>query len=385
MAEASCHILASLGIPRPSGSEYRSAQNERKHEMFLKPALRVLLLLNLGNHAIQAQQISIYASGLEGPRGLKFGPDGALYVAEAGHGGTNSTQGLCAQVVAPVGPYHGGPSARISKITGAGQRSTVVSGLPSAISSLPSGDTMGVADVAFLGNNLFAVLAGGGCSHGNASAPNGIIRVDARRGTWEYVNDLSAFFRSNPVALTEPGDFEPDGTPFTMIVSNGHFNVVEANHGQIARVNAGGHTERLLDFSATQGHIVPTAIASFGGDLFVGTLSRFPIQPGSARVYRLSEKGDLLGFMPGFTTVTGIAFDHKGRLYVLELSAAAGFPTPGAGKIVRVNQAGQIEDFVNGLVVPTGLTVGPDGALYVSNFGAAPPGLGQVLRITIPD
>ena len=33
-----------------------------------------------------------YASKLNGPRGLKFGPDGDLYVAEAGTGGTNSTR-----------------------------------------------------------------------------------------------------------------------------------------------------------------------------------------------------------------------------------------------------------------------------------------------------
>src|SRR6476659_5713650 len=47
----------------------------------------------------------IFSSGLNNPRGLKFGPDGNLYVAEGGLGGTNSTVGFCTQVVAPVGPY----------------------------------------------------------------------------------------------------------------------------------------------------------------------------------------------------------------------------------------------------------------------------------------
>ena len=40
---------------------------------------------------------TLYASGLEGPRGLAFGPDGTLYVAEAGLGGT--TVGNCVQVI----------------------------------------------------------------------------------------------------------------------------------------------------------------------------------------------------------------------------------------------------------------------------------------------
>ncbi len=43
----------------------------------------------------------VLASGLEGPRGLRFGPDGYLYVAEAGTGGTNSTVGQCTQVPGP--------------------------------------------------------------------------------------------------------------------------------------------------------------------------------------------------------------------------------------------------------------------------------------------
>src|SRR5712692_10258384 len=58
---------------------------------------------------------TVWATGLDNPRGLKFGPDGALYVAEGGTGGANSAVGKCDQVPAPVGPYTGGKNgARIS-------------------------------------------------------------------------------------------------------------------------------------------------------------------------------------------------------------------------------------------------------------------------------
>jgi hypothetical protein len=124
-------------------------------------AMTVLLLAS--SAWAQSAKVTVFATGLDGPRGLKFGSDGALYVAEAGRGGSTPSASFdCEQVPPPVGPYHGGPTARISKVTGPGQITTVVDGLPSAITSLPSGDTLGVGDVAFVGKTLFAVLAGGG-------------------------------------------------------------------------------------------------------------------------------------------------------------------------------------------------------------------------------
>ncbi|HEX6779949.1 MAG TPA: hypothetical protein VF099_17205 [Ktedonobacterales bacterium] len=54
-------------------------------------------------HQAQAHEqvrVSVFASGLNNPRGLTFGPDGALYVAEGGlvlQNGT-STVGQCPQV-----------------------------------------------------------------------------------------------------------------------------------------------------------------------------------------------------------------------------------------------------------------------------------------------
>src|SRR5204862_1632750 len=83
--------------------------------------------------AHSASNVSVFATGLNNPRGLRFGPDGNLYVAEGGTGGKDSTIGTCLQVPFPVGPYHGSTTGgRISRINHSGTRTTVTDQLPSS-------------------------------------------------------------------------------------------------------------------------------------------------------------------------------------------------------------------------------------------------------------
>jgi hypothetical protein len=341
---------------------------------------------------------TVYATQLEAPRGLRFGPDGALYVAEAGTGGTNSTGSACEQVPAPVGPYTGGLNARISKIGSDGSRTTVASGFPSTQDAM--GDFIGVADVAFIGNQLYALVAGGGCSHGNPNNPTGVARVNRKTGTWSMIADIGAFLKTHPAKFESAGDFEPDGTLYSMIAARGILVTVEPNHGQVFTVTPTGEINEAIDISASEGHIVPTAIAALHDSLYVGNLNLFPINPQWARVLTI-ERGErssenlapgfdtghdgihIVNSKAGFTTVLAIDFGPDGLLYALEMSDAAGFPMPGAGKVVRVKHSGEIEEVITGLSVPAGMTFGPDGRLYISNFGAAPPGAGTILRFDI--
>ena len=335
--------------------------------------------------------------------GLKFGPDGYLYVAEAGFGGSNSTTPTqCTQVPSPIGPYkrwqyRGGSS----KIDASGNHTTVASGFPSAVSSDATADTMGVGDIAFLDGQLYAVTAGGGCSHGNLTVPNFVARVDTRSGNWTMIANLSTFLVSHPAMYPNAGDFEPDGTFYNLIAFQDRLYTVEPNHGQVFTVTPSGQVGEAIDISEAEGHIVPTSIAEKDGNFYVGNLGLFPITPDASKILTLSCATDggsipwldfcldlrklrVSGSRAGFTTVVAVDFGRDGLLYALELSPAAGFPAPGTGKVVRLTRTGEIEDVATGLSVPTGMTFGPDGYLYVSNWGAAPAGLGQIVKIAVP-
>ncbi|MGE5206775.1 MAG: ScyD/ScyE family protein [Chlamydiota bacterium] len=338
---------------------------------------------------LQAQvKVSVFATGFNNPRGLKFGPDGFLYVAEGGAGGALSTVGICEQAAGPPagpGPYSGGYTARISRVDVDGTVTIVADNLPSSQTSPGFGSLVsGVADVAFIGGKLYGLLAGAGCSHGLEGTSNGVIHVHSN-GTWTEIANLSAFQMANPVKNPEPDDFEPDGTWYSMVAVRGALYAVEPNHGELDRITPNGHITRIADISASQGHIVPTAIA-YHGNFYVGNLHTFPIQDGSSKILKITPSGQVTTVATGFTTVLGLAFDSRGRMYVLENTTGNPFPTPGTGKVLRVDHSGAVTEIVSGLFLPTAMTFGPDGNLYVSNVGFGPPplGLGQVLKITLP-
>lgn len=332
-----------------------------------------------------AANVSVYATGFNNPRGLKFGPDGILYVAEGGPGGANSTVGQCEQVP-DAGPYTGSPTGgRISKVVN-GTRVTITDQFPSSQTQPGLGSLVsGVADIAFIGNTMYAITAGSGCSHGVPNTYNGVFRVSST-GHITPIANLSAFQQAHPVANPNPGDFEPDGTWYSMIAVRGDLYAVEPNHGELDKITTSGHITRVADISASQGHIVPTAM-DYHGNFYIGNLNTFPITFGSSRIIKVNPSGYVLRVASGLTTVLGVAFDRRARMYVLENTAGQPFPTPGYGDIVRIDPSGKKTVVVDGLALPTAMTFGPDGALYVSNLGFGPPavlpnGPGQVLRIT---
>jgi hypothetical protein len=328
---------------------------------------------------------TVVATGFNNPRGITFGPDGLLYVAEGGTADNHlSTSDPARQVPAPIGPYTGGFTSRISTVdVSTGARTTVVDRLPSSQTQpMPVPLVSGVADVEFLGDTLYGIEAGAGYSHGLAGTVNTVFRVNPD-GSVTTVANLSAFQQSHPVVNPEPDDFEPDGTWYSMVAVRGDLYAVEPNHGEIDRITSGGQISRVVDVSASQGHVVPTAIA-YHGNFYVGNLGTFGPTHQPEVIYKVTPSGQIKVVADGLSEVLGVAFDGRGRMYALESSTGGVAPIPGTGDVVRLNEDGSRTVIADQLTFPTAMTVGPDGAIYVSNLGfGAPTGAGQIVRIEL--
>jgi hypothetical protein len=155
---------------------------------------------------------------------------------------------------------------------------------------------------------------------------------------------------------------------------------LEPNHGNFVKIGLDGSIQEVVDISASQGHIVPTALA-YKGNFYVGDLGVFPAT-GISSVFKITPSGMMKKIATGFYAILGLVMDKNSNIYVLEMSANHLFPTPGAGRIRKINANGSVEDVISGLNFPTGMAMGPDGNLYVSGWGFGPP-LGQIVKVTL--
>src|ERR671913_1832373 len=298
----------------------------------------------------------VVASGLTNPRGMTWGADGTLFVPLAGNEDISPAAGE--SLPPPTGPEAGGgPSAAVASIGPDGCPVAVATGLPSSLDLL--GSVVGVADVAILGEQLYALVSGGGGSHGNPDQPAGLYRVFAD-GSYEVVADLQAWFKANPVAY--PAEVEPDGQWYAMVAApdGSALWVVEANGGQVLTVTPDGVITRVADLS--QGHLVPTGIAlAPEGGVYVGYLTAVPFVDGTSRVDHVAPDGTVSTVWTGLTMVTGIAVAPDGTLYAAEM--ATGDPAsmeeppfqPFTGRVVRQTGADGLEEVATGMLFPVNL------------------------------
>jgi sugar lactone lactonase YvrE len=346
----------------------------------------------------------VLEAGLDAPRGMAFAPDGTLYVAESGAGGTEACV-LHVELAAEEPGICYAASGGISAIVD-GQATRVIDGLPSGIT--PTGDVLGVSDVAVdeMGDIWFTVGLGGSEEY-RASIPDGfgedqgyLFKADGEGG-YAKVADFMAFEVEHNPDAQEPGNAEPDSNPNSVLVTDHGTAVADSGGNSLILVDADGNltvgavfpvamTPFMPDPEGEEQMIpvdpVPTSVAMGpDGAYYVGMLTGFPFLPGTASVYRVAPGEDPTVYASGFTNVIDVAFGADDALYVLELShdgllnadPAAG---PPRGGLWRVPAGGGEPELIasDGLVMPGGMAIDADGVIFISTCAICPGGGGIV-------
>lgn len=292
---------------------------------------------------------TVVATGLASPRGVAVGPDGTVYVAEAGSGGPMT-------VTAGNTTAHLGYTGQVSKIAADGTKSVVAVGFPSASSE---GEGAGLHDLIYANGALWGVV--GDVSGGKLSLPgeDALLRIDPTTGVSQTVASFYPYEAQN-----NPDPYAVDSNAYGLTLGpDGNIYVADAAANAIWRVNPG--TGAISTLAVIPGIAIPAALAPPGGNPARGGANELDPVP------------------------TGVAFGADGNLYVSLLSGGP-FPT-GAAKVLKVTMDGQVSAAAPGLTMVTDVKLGPDGAWYVAEFGqfslqTNPPGFvpnsGDIVRLS---
>lgn len=333
----------------------------------------------------------VVASGLDNPRGLAFGPDGALYVAEAGRGGTST---LCVRAPEPPFPVNRclGPSGAITRVSGLNVHHRVVTDLPSVAG--PTGtEATGPHDVSFGFGSMWITLGFAGDPELRApllaaGAKLGWLARASMNGDWSYQLDLAAHETSE-----NPDGQMLDSNPFALLIQADRGLFVDAGGNALNQIGTDLSISTLAVFprkpvpgTADTMDAVPTSLAAApDGTLYVGELTGFPFPPGAAALYRVSPTGgppvEVLG---DFTMIIDLAIGPDGVAYVLEHDIDGLLGPSLDGRVTRVTPTGARTVIAStGLTRPGGIAIGEDNALYVTRNSSSPT-IGDVVRIALP-
>ncbi|MGE3910987.1 MAG: ScyD/ScyE family protein [Chloroflexota bacterium] len=326
-----------------------------------------------------APELVTLASGLVNPRGIAFGPDGALYIAEAGNGGAEPPANGHRRMMI-------GHSSRVSRVTLEGEQTTVLDNLPSL---LVGDDELGAADVAFIDQTLYVLTAAGGLDTGDPDFDNVVLSVPLSEEppvATRFFN-LTEYNLANPSLTRQQDPVHTQvlgGMPFGLAALDGVLYATDGNQEHVTRIMPDGTARRILEYPMSN-RVLTGITAGPDGMLYVAEFGPIPHKKDSSKVTRLSPEGIAGVVTDRLVDAIDVAFDAAGRMYILEF-AGPGIRVPESGRVLRVGEAGALTVIVDKLNFPSSFTFGPDGRLYIAVSGHyANDGTGRIVSLDIPD
>ncbi|WP_338699651.1 ScyD/ScyE family protein [Streptomyces sp. Q6] len=309
-------------------------------------------------HGTGKPVVEVIAAKLDNPRQLSV-DHGHVYVAEAGRGGKKCLPGGGG----PEGDTCLGTSAGVTKLYRDGGRwrqATFVAGLPSAATA-DGGFATGLDGVSVRDGRASGVMTWAPPSQVPKGKPWNTLGklLDLDWGHHRVAADISAVeLKYNPHKASV------DSNPYAVLaLPDGRRVVADAAGNDLVVVSPGGKAKPFTVFPNHNGHeAVPTSIAlGPDGNLYVGDLNGEATKP-TARVWKVSPRGRILGWTSGFGSITGVAVTERGDLYVSQLFA---------GTVTRIDHATKKRTSVK-VPFPAGVAVDPwDKKVYVSAWSVA--------------
>jgi len=393
-----------------------------------------------GTPSVQAASLTTIVDGVSNARGVSFGPDGTLYVAEPGIGGNGECQASPSTLFDPI---CAGNTGSLVKVTPGGQPQRLLTNFQS-LAEQPSGNQgAGIQDIQFdsLGNAY--LLTGFAGYPGNRdletltlgsnfpvlpqqlatfspSTPDKVLntpllaqlfKVDLNTGELDSIFDFAKYeITNNPDGgdiVTNPFDLTIDGDNAYVVDGGGNAAYKIKLDG--TEFQAIGIPKKVLSASILPplppglelppglidilpgGNVALQSVPTGGaigpdGALYVGEYTGFPYPDGESRIFRIGEDGNPEVFLDGFTHITDLTFDEQGNLLVLQFSDASQLTgdlrfLPGsliqvAPDLTRTTLVAAGE----GLESAAGIDIGPDGKIYITKRGVGPE-LGSVVRV----
>jgi hypothetical protein len=369
--QGTCEALGSVVYHSSQAKALRANTLGRAVATIIVPTNAMLF----GFHALtingQACGQIVVAGGLDNARGLAWGPNRALYIAEAGIGGS----GPCVTVDGGVGCY--GASGAVTRVIG-GVQQRVTTRLPSL--AMPGGaGAGGPHGIAFRGSQGYLSIGG----QDFPSLPAGVVgnlHTFRLNGTTQIKASIAAYEAAN-----NPDGAANESNAYGIAAGPTGVAVADAAGNSLLLVSPSGAVSTLAVFPHGPGgwQAVPTSVAlGPDGAWYVGQLTGFPFPVGGANIYRVPANGGTpTVHKSGFTNIVGIAFGLDGSLYVVEFATNGILSGDTTGALKKIAPSGGAVTTIasTGLIAPGGVAVGPDGNVYVTNLSVA-PGAGHVLR-----